>query len=425
MPEEVINLWKKFVSVKPILKSRSSFWAPGSRGGWLWGGADDRESVKTILRALELGINFIDTAPVYGFGKSESVIGMALKEWGSRDGIVLATKCGLEWDERENVQRNSSPERIEYEVDQSLKRLGVDCIDLVQIHWPDSRTPFESSIRALQKLQEAGKIRYYGLSNFGKDQVAACLKAGPVYSLQPPYNIFEREVEKELLPFCVENGIATLGYGGLCRGLLTGKFKGDEEFPKGDLRRFDPKFKPDRFKQYVKAVEALKKLAASYGKTVAQFALRWAVQQPGLTTPLPEREPCSKWRTTQESPAGRFAPKTWQKWTKSSRSTSRRPSAPNSWHHGREKHGSMKGEFGTLKNADRRRLTLMKVRTGGLSSEKPASPPLHYMRASATMMGSPPCRMVQKRMEGSPRMTERERSGTSMATFHPVKALRR
>jgi aryl-alcohol dehydrogenase-like predicted oxidoreductase len=278
-------------------------------GGWLWGGADDKESIKTIHRALELGFNFIDTAPVYGFGKSEKVIGQALKEWGNRGDIVIATKCGLEWDEKENVRRNSSPQRIQYEVDQSLKRLGVDCIDLYQVHWPDTQTPFEATMQVLQKLQESGKIRYIGLSNFSKEQISACLQAGPVHSLQPPYNIFEREAEKELLPFCMENGIATLGYGGLCRGLLTGKFTGDEQFAKGDLRRFDPKFKPDRFKQYLKAVDALKKLAAKYDKTVAQFALRWAIQQPGLTTVIAgARTPrqvednagVSDWRITEE-----------------------------------------------------------------------------------------------------------------------------
>lgn len=278
-------------------------------GGWLWGGADDKESIKTIHRALELGFNFIDTAPVYGFGKSEKIIGQALKEWGNRSDIVIATKCGLEWDEKENVRRNSSPQRIQYEVDQSLKRLGVDCIDLYQVHWPDTQTPFEATMQVLQKLQESGKIRYIGLSNFSKEQISACLQAGPVHSLQPPYNIFEREAEKELLPFCMENGIATLGYGGLCRGLLTGKFTGDEQFAKGDLRRFDPKFKPDRFKQYLKAVDALKKLAAKYDKTVAQFALRWAIQQPGLTTVIAgARTPrqvednagVSDWRITEE-----------------------------------------------------------------------------------------------------------------------------
>ncbi len=253
-------------------------------GGWAWGGAEDKESVRAILRALELGINFIDTAPVYGFGHSESVIGQALKEWGRDGNTVIATKCGLDWDEKQNIQRNCSAERIRFEVDESLKRLGVDRIDLYQLHWPDTKTPFQESMEALMKLRDEGKIRYIGLSNFSKDQIAECLSAGEVHSLQPPYNLFERGAEKDLLPFCLEQNIGTLGYGGLCRGLLTGKFSGDETFPKGDLRRGDPKFKPDRFKQYVKAVNALKEIAAGYGKTVGQFALRWALQQPGLTT---------------------------------------------------------------------------------------------------------------------------------------------
>lgn len=253
-------------------------------GGWAWGGADDRDSTMAILRALELGINFIDTAPVYGFGKSELVVGNALREWGRGKEVFVATKCGLEWDEKEAIRRNSTPERIKYEADQSLKRLGVDRIDLYQIHWPDASTPFEDSMEALLRLQEAGKIRYAGLSNFNREQIEGCLRGGTVHSLQPPYNLFERDADKELLPFCREKKIATLTYGGLCRGLLTGKFNGDEKFPRGDLRRGDPKFKPDRFKQYVNAVTALKKIATGYGKTPAQFALRWALQQPGVTT---------------------------------------------------------------------------------------------------------------------------------------------
>jgi aryl-alcohol dehydrogenase-like predicted oxidoreductase len=255
-------------------------------GGWAWGGADDGESLKAILRALELDINFIDTAPVYGFGKSESIVGQALREWGKREGIVVATKCGLEWDEKERIRRNSSPSRIRQEVDQSLVRLGLDRIDLYQIHWPDSQTPFEASMEAMLKLQQAGKIHYIGLSNYDREQIMACQLAGQVSSLQPPYNLFEREAEKELLPYCETNGIATMAYGGLCRGLLAGKFTGEETFPRGDLRRADPKFKPDRFKQYVKAVEGLKKLAGKYHKSMAQFALRWVLQQPGITTVL-------------------------------------------------------------------------------------------------------------------------------------------
>jgi aryl-alcohol dehydrogenase-like predicted oxidoreductase len=255
-------------------------------GGWLWGGADDRESLKAVLRALELGINFVDTAPVYGFGRSERIVGQALKEWGGRESVVVATKCCLEWDEKENIKRNASPARIQQEIDQSLERLGLDYIDLYQIHWPDSKTPFETSMETMLRLQETGKIRYIGVSNFSREQIMACQHAGQVHSLQPPYNLFEREAEKELLPFCQSNGIATMAYGGLCRGLLTGKFSGDETFPRGDLRRADPKFKPDRFKQYINAVDALRKVAGKYHKTLAQFALRWALQQPGITTVL-------------------------------------------------------------------------------------------------------------------------------------------
>ncbi len=252
-------------------------------GGWAWGGADEKEAMLAILRALELGINFIDTAPVYGFGKSEQIVGRAIGQWG-REKVTVATKCGLEWDEGgRRIRRNSRPERLMHEAEESLRRLGVDCIDLLQIHWPDPHVPFENSMHALIELQEQGKIRCFGLSNFSRDQVLECLGTGPVYSLQPPYNMFEREAEKELLPFCIENEIPTLVYGGLCRGLLTGKFTGNETFPRGDLRRADPMFKADRFKKYAAAVNEIKAVAAEYGKTPAQFALRWAIDQPGVT----------------------------------------------------------------------------------------------------------------------------------------------
>lgn len=278
-------------------------------GGWAWGGADESASIAALLRAFELGINFVDTAPVYGFGTSERIVGEAVRQWGHRDALVLATKCGLEWDEKERVSRNARPQRIRAEIDGSLARLGVDTIDLYQIHWPDSRTPFDASMETLVRLQEAGKIRWIGLSNFSVEQMEACRRHGDVVSLQPPFNLFEREAEREILPYCVRSGLATLVYGGLCRGMLTGKFSGDEQFPRGDLRRGDPKFKPDRFKQYAKAVEDIRKIAAGYGKTVAQFSLRWALQQPGVTTVIAgartaaqveDNAGVSGWRITSE-----------------------------------------------------------------------------------------------------------------------------
>lgn len=253
-------------------------------GGWAWGGSDEAESIRAIVRGLELGISFIDTAPVYGFGRSEEILGKALREWGRRETVTVATKCGLEWDEKQiHIRRNSSPERIRFEIDQSLRRLGLERIDLYQVHWPDRNTPFEATLETLLQLQAEGKIRYFGLSNFSVQQIEACLSNAPVASLQPPFNLFERAAANELLPYCRDHGLATLVYGGLCRGLLSGKFTGEERFKKGDLRRGDPKFKPDKFKQYVKAVDALKKIAARYHRSMAQFALRWALQQPGVT----------------------------------------------------------------------------------------------------------------------------------------------
>jgi aryl-alcohol dehydrogenase-like predicted oxidoreductase len=272
---EKIRFGKTDIQVSPLVLGT---WVTG---GWAWGGSDENESLNAVLKALELGINFVDTAPVYGFGKSERIVGRAMKQWG-REKVVVATKCGLEWDDKERIRRNSSPARILQEADDSLKLLGADYIDIYQLHWPDPATSFEDSMNALIKLRELGKIRCIGVSNFDRDQLERIRRHGDIYSLQPPYNMFEREAEKELLPYCRENGIVTLAYGGLCRGLLTGKFKGDERFPKGDLRRADPKFKPDQFKKYVSAVNALKPIAASYGKSPAQFALRWTLHQPGI-----------------------------------------------------------------------------------------------------------------------------------------------
>lgn len=257
-------------------------------GGWAWGGSDEKEALNAIITAFEKGINFIDTAPVYGFGKAEEIVGKALRIYGRRDEVIIATKCGLEWDEGgKHIRRNSRPERIYEEVDQSLKRLGTSFIDLYQIHWPDSETPFETSMEAMLRIRDAGKIRFIGLSNFDPSQIERCLKVGPVHSLQPPYNMFERDAEKKILPYCMEHNIPTLVYGGLCRGLLTGKFKGTETFPKGDLRRHDSKFKPPAFGEYVSIIEEIRRKIRpekKYGKTMAQFALRWALQRPGVTT---------------------------------------------------------------------------------------------------------------------------------------------
>jgi len=256
-------------------------------GGWMWGGTDEAQSIDTIQRAVDKGIGLVDTAPVYGFGRSEEIVGKALAN-GRRDQVALATKAALNWnDDQDKVWRDATASRIEREVEDSLKRLQTDRIDIYQIHWPDPKTPMEETARALEKLYQAGKIRAIGVSNFTPSQMDELRKSVPLHSLQPPYNLFERGIEQDILPYCRENGIATITYGGLCRGLLTGKMREDTQFTGDDLRKSDPKFQGDRYRQYLSAVAELDQFARErYQKNVLALALRWLVDQPGVTTAL-------------------------------------------------------------------------------------------------------------------------------------------
>jgi aryl-alcohol dehydrogenase-like predicted oxidoreductase len=247
-------------------------------GGWMWGGTDAAESIRTIRSAVDRGINLIDTAPVYGFGRSEEIVGEALA--GIRRGkVLIATKVGLDWRNGQPF-RNASRVRIHKEVEDSLRRLRTDVIDIYQVHWPDPNTPIEETARAMAELHRAGKIRAIGVSNFSTEQMRAFRAVAPLHAAQPPYNLFEREAEKDVLPYCRDNGIATLAYGSLCRGLLSGRVKADRAFTGDDLRRSDPKFQPPRLEQYLRAVERLDAFAReSYGKRVLHLAVRWVLDR--------------------------------------------------------------------------------------------------------------------------------------------------
>jgi aryl-alcohol dehydrogenase-like predicted oxidoreductase len=248
-------------------------------GGWMWGGTHEEESIKTIQRAFDLGVNIIDTAPVYGFGKSEEIVGKALKQYGNREDIVLATKVGLEFKDGK-VWRNSSSKRIMQEIDDSLKRLQTDYIDIYIVHWPDTSVPFSETAQALVSLLESGKIRAIGVSNFSKLQMEEFLNYAPIHATEPPYNLFEREIEDEILPFSESSGIVTLAYGSLCRGLLAGKITTDTKFKGDDLRNVDPKFQQPLIQQYLAAVSALNDFAKkNYKKDVLALAVRWVLDR--------------------------------------------------------------------------------------------------------------------------------------------------
>jgi aryl-alcohol dehydrogenase-like predicted oxidoreductase len=254
-------------------------------GGWMWGGTDETESIATIRAALEHGINVIDTAPVYGFGRSEELVGKAIAPGSLRSRVLIATKTGLEW-ENGRVFRNASRTRILREVEDSLRRLQTDHIDIYQVHWPDPLVPIEETAEAMHTLFRQGKIRAIGVSNFSIRQMEEFRRVAPLHVLQPPYNLFEREIEADILPYCRTNKIATFGYGALCRGLLSGRMRPDTTFDGDDLRRTDPKFQHPRFDQYLTAVQQLDQLARNrFDKHVVQLAIRWILDQ-GITTAL-------------------------------------------------------------------------------------------------------------------------------------------
>ena len=263
-------------------------------GGSMWGGTDEREALETIRAALEHGITLIDTAPAYGLGRAEELVGRALAQYGKREQVFIATKVGLEW-RGAQLFRNSSRARITNEIDDSLRRLQTDYIDIYQVHWPDPLVPIEETAAAMQQLYKQGKIRAIGVSNYSLEQMNLFQQAAPLHTAQPPYNLFERDVERDVLPYCRTHRISTLTYGSLCRGLLSGKMKLDTEFQGDDVRKIDPKFQPPRYAQYLKAVERLDRFAQeNYGKRVLELALRWTLDQPFVTAALWERRPSSQ-----------------------------------------------------------------------------------------------------------------------------------
>jgi len=244
----------------------------------MWGGTDEEQSIATISDAIDRGITFIDTAPVYGFGRSEELIGEAVKNR-DRSQFTLATKVGIEWP-GESPYRNGSRDRIMKEIEDSLKRLGTDYIDLYQLHWPDPLVPMEETAGAMEELYRQGMIKAIGVSNFSPDQMEQFMEDAPLHTCQPPYNLFERDMEKDILPFCIKHDISLVTYGALCRGLLTGKMRKGMVFEGDDLRNVDPKFKEPRYSQYLEAVDKLRTLAeTSHDVSLLQFAVRWILDK--------------------------------------------------------------------------------------------------------------------------------------------------
>jgi aryl-alcohol dehydrogenase-like predicted oxidoreductase len=255
-------------------------------GGWMWGGTDEQESIRTIHAALDIGINLIDTAPVYGFGVSEEIVGKAIVEKGHREKVFIATKVGLEW-HNGSVSRNSSQHRIRQEVQDSLRRLRTDYIDIYQIHWPDLTVPIEETARTMQALLQEGLIRAIGVSNYSPEQMNQFMSVCRLNTVQPPYNLFERQIDRDVLPYVLEKKLSAFAYGPLCRGLLTGTMRPDTKFTGDDLRQSDPKFQPPRFAQYLDAVKQLDDLTRKrYGKRVMDLAVRWVLDTPGISAAL-------------------------------------------------------------------------------------------------------------------------------------------
>ena len=260
-------------------------------GGWQlgvhgWGRVSEPEILKALHKAIDSGVNFFDTAPIYGLGHSEELLGKVLGS--KRKGVIIATKVGLTWKKGKTFQKftDSSPANISREIDRSLKRLNTDYIDLYQIHWPDPNTPIEDTLSAMEKLKNSGKIRYIGCCNFPLELLKESLKYGEIRTIQIPYNLIDRKIEQDLLPFCRENGIGVLTYSPIARGLLTGKYDRNTKFDLDNHRSSsrDEYFQGEAFLKNLEVVRRVKFIAEKLNKTPTQIALRWVLQNPCVTT---------------------------------------------------------------------------------------------------------------------------------------------
>jgi len=255
-------------------------------GGHGWGKVSEREMVKGIYKALNSGINFFDTAPIYGLGRSEKVLGKTLHI--ERKNVIIATKVGLVWEKSNTFRKftDNSPTNINREIDMSLKRLKTDYIDLYQIHWPDPNTPTEDTLHAMEKLKDSGKIRCIGCCNFSLELLKECLKYAEIKTIQIPYNLIDRKVEKDLLPFCRKNNIRVLAYSSIAKGLLTGKYNKNTKFGEDDHRSRHKYFHGEDFLKNLKILEKVEVIAKKLDKLPAQIALRWVLENPCVTTAL-------------------------------------------------------------------------------------------------------------------------------------------
>ncbi|MGE6781933.1 aldo/keto reductase [Ensifer adhaerens] len=263
-------------------------------GGWMWGGTDERESIAAIQASLDAGVTLIDTAPAYGLGRSEEIVGKAIA--GRRDKAVIATKCGLVWhtdkgrhffdQDGKPVHRYLGRDAIHHEVEQSLKRLGTDYIDLYITHWQDPTTPIEETMAALEELRQAGKIKAIGASNVGRGELEQYIAIGGLDAIQERFSMIDREIEADLLPLTRRNGVATLSYSSLALGLLSGGIGPERVFSGDDQRRDNPRFSVGNREKVAVFARAIRPIAEKHGATIAQVVIAWTLAQEGVTFAL-------------------------------------------------------------------------------------------------------------------------------------------
>ena len=262
-------------------------WAIGG-GNWefAWGAQDDKESVRTIERALDNGLNWIDTAAIYGLGHSEEIVGQALKSRTHKPYVF--TKCSMRWHADRSIYRSLTAQSLQEELEASLRRLGVDTIDLYQIHWPNPETEIEEGWEALAKFREQGKVRYVGVSNFNVEQMKRAQKIAPITSLQPPYSMLRRAIEAEILPFCRQNNIGVINYSPMLSGMLTGKMTAERvrNLPDDDWRKRSPNFNEPLLSRNLALVEVLREIGRPHGVEPGVVAIAWTLRNPAITAAI-------------------------------------------------------------------------------------------------------------------------------------------